>query len=102
MSNVAGKWDMVVHTFLGDQFAIHEFIVNGDVLTGKVTDKGNGAQSEITDGKVDGDKFEYEFKIKIPIGNLKFHMTGEYVADGTIKGISKNAMGKFNFEATRM
>lgn len=102
MSNLTGKWDVVVHTFIGDQFAFHELTADGEILTGTVTDKGNGSAAEIYDGKVEGDKFAYEFKIKIPIGNLKFKIDGELLADGTIKGVSKNAMGKFEFTGVRV
>ncbi len=102
MNNIEGKWDVTVHTFLGDQFSVHEFKINGNELKGNVTDKGNGAQSEIVEGTVDGENFEYQFSIKIPIGKLRFRMKGELLADGTIKGISKNAMGKFEFVGKRI
>lgn len=102
MSNLTGKWDVVVHTFIGDQFAFHNLNVDGENLTGTVTDKGNGSEAEVTEGKVNGNKFNYEFKIKIPIGNLKFKIEGEILEDGTIKGISKNAMGKFEFTGVRV
>lgn len=102
MSNLTGKWDVVVHTFIGDQFAYHELTVDGDSLTGTVTDKGNGSAAEIYEGKVEGNTFSYEFKIKIPIGNLKFKIDGEILADGSIKGVSKNAMGKFDFTGVRV
>ena len=101
MSSLTGKWDVVVHTFIGDQFAFHELNVEENKLTGVVTDKGNGATAEIYDGEIDGNNFKYEFKIKIPIGHLKFKISGE-VQDDKIKGVSKNAMGKFNFEGTKL
>lgn len=101
MATLTGKWDIVVHTFIGDQFAIHELSVDGETLTGTVTDKGNGSKAEIMDGKVDGNTFNYNFKIKIPIGHLKFDINGE-ISDDTIIGISKNAMGKFKFEGKRI
>ena len=97
MSALVGKWDVVVHTFMGDQFAVHDLTVNGSELTGTVMDKGNGATTDIYDGSVDGNKFHYVFKIKIPIGNLEFTIDGELLADGTIKGTSANAMGSFEF-----
>jgi hypothetical protein len=36
MENLTGKWDVVVHTYIGDQFAYHELTADGDKLTGTV------------------------------------------------------------------
>lgn len=102
MEKLTGKWDVVVHTFIGDQFAFHELKVEGDTLTGFVTDKANGSKAEINKGRIEGDKFFYEFQIKIPIGNLTFEIEGEMLPDGSIKGVSQNAMGKFDFTGVRV
>ena len=101
MSELAGKWNVVVHTYMGDQFSNHELTVDGDVLTGVITDGGNGNQAEIKNGKVEGNKFSYTFQIKIPIGEMEFKMEGELTEEGTLKGQSSNAMGSFEFEAAR-
>lgn len=101
MEKLNGKWDIVVHTYMGDQSAFHELSVEGNVLTGKVTDKGNGAQAVIQDGKVDGNKFSYNFEIQIPVGKLKMMLEGEYLENETIKGTSSNAMGQFEFDGKK-
>lgn len=102
MNKLDGIWNITVHTFIGDQFSTHTYLAEGDVLTGKVKDKGNGNETAILDGKIDGSKFSYQFELKIPIGKMKFTLEGEISEDGaTIKGKSKNAMGKFDFSGTR-
>lgn len=101
MSGLAGKWNIVVHTYMGDQFSTHEYVVDGDTLTGEITDGGNGNKAAVQNGKVDGNCFSFTFRIQIPIGDLEFNMSGELKEDGTIGGISKNAMGEFEFEGTK-
>lgn len=101
MAELTGKWNVVVHTYMGDQFAVHELAVDGDKLTGTVTDGGNGNQTEILDGKVDGNKFSYHFALRIPIGDMEFRIEGELQEDGTVKGNSTNPMGTFEFDGTK-
>jgi len=101
MSQFDGKWDVVVHTFMGDQKSEHTFQVDGNELTGSIMDKGNGNIAPITSGTVDGNKINFQFTIKIPIGEMEFAMTGELSEDGMIRGTSSNAMGSFEFEAVR-
>lgn len=101
MADLAGKWNMVVHTYMGDQFSEHEYIVEGDALKGVITDKSNGNKAEIMNGKVNRNQFSYKFTIKIPIGEMEFTMIGELSEEGTTKGTSSNAMGSFEFDGTR-
>ncbi len=101
MDKFSGMWDIVVHTYMGDQFSEHEYSVEGSTLKGVITDKGNGNKAEIVDGTVDGNSISYKFTIKIPIGEMEFHMTGELMEDGKIKGNSSNAMGSFEYEAVK-
>lgn len=101
MAELTGKWNVVVHTYMGDQFATHELTADGSTLTGRVIDGGNGNQTEILDGKVDGNKFSYHFALRIPIGDMEFQIEGELMEDGTIKGNSTNPMGTFEFDGTK-
>lgn len=102
MAKLSGKWDVTVHTYIGDQFSLHEFSVDGDTLTGTVTDKGNGNSAPLLEGKVEGNKFSYKFTLKIPIGEMEFQFEGALLEDGTLKGTSSNAMGSFDFDAVRV
>lgn len=101
MNALTGKWKVVVHTYMGDQFATHELTADGDRLTGKVIDGGNGNSTEILDGKVDGNRFSYHFALRIPIGDMEFAIEGELLDDGSIKGSSTNPMGTFEFDGTK-
>lgn len=101
MAQLAGAWKVTVHTFMGDQFSTHEYTVDGDALTGVITDGSNGSKAQIRDGKTDGTNFEYKFEIKTAIGEMEFTMAGALQGDGTIKGSSSNAMGSFDFDAVR-
>ncbi len=102
MAGIQGAWNIVVHTYMGDQNSLHEYEVDGGVLTGTITDGGNGNKAQIREGKVDGDHFSFQFTIKIPIGEMEFTMDGALQADGRLKGNSSNAMGSFEFEGTRV
>ena len=98
--SLKGKWEVVVHTYMGDQSSFHELDVEGNNVSGTVTDKGNGNTVDVVDGKFDDGKFSYGFTLKIPIGELDFTINGELVEDGKIKGQSVNAMGSFDFDGT--
>ena len=100
MSKLNGTWNIVLHTFMGDMRSTLAATVEGDVLTGTVTDASNGAVAPVVNGKVDGDKFSYEVTIKTAVGEMTNTLTGELVGD-VLKGTSSNAMGSFEFEATR-
>ena len=100
MSKLNGTWNIVLHTFMGDMRSTLVATVEGDTLTGTVTDASNGACAPIENGKVDGDKFSYQVTIKTAVGEMTNTLTGELVGD-TLKGKSANGMGEFDFEATR-
>lgn len=101
MSQFNGKWDVVVHTFMGDQRSEHIFQVKDNLLTGTIMDIGSGNIVNITSGILNGNKINYQFTIKIPIGEMEFTMEGEMSEDETIHGTSSNAMGSFEYEAVR-
>ena len=100
MSKITGKWNVTVHTYMGDQRAVHEYTVDGDKITAVITDGANGASTR-AEGTVDGDKFTFTFTLKVAIGEMTFTINGELVDDNTIKGTSGNAMGSFDFDGVR-
>ena len=100
MSKLNGTWNITVHTFMGDMRSILNATVEGDVITGTVTDASNGACAPVVNGRVDGDKFSYQVTIKTAVGEMTNTLTGELVG-GVLKGKSANGMGEFDFEATR-
>lgn len=101
MAELTGKWAITVHTFMGDQRSTHDIKVDGNTVSGTITDGGNGSQVEFTGGTTDGTNYSYEFEIKAAIGKMKFKMEGALQEDGTLKGVSANAMGKFDYDGVR-
>lgn len=97
---MTGTWKLVVHTYMGDMRSTLNVTVDGDKLTGTVTDDGNGAVAPVENGYVNGSKFGYTLTIKTPVGEMTNELNGELVGD-TLKGTSKNAMGEFEFDAVR-
>ena len=100
MSKLNGTWNITVHTFMGDMRSILNATVEGDTITGTVTDASNGACSPIENGKVDGDKFSYQVTSKTAVGEMTNPLPGELVGD-MLKGKSANGMGEFDCDATR-
>lgn len=103
MSKLDGKWNIVVKTYMGDMPSVAEFKEEGGALTGTVTDSGNGNSAPVVDGVVDGDSFSYKVTLRVPIGDVTNELSGVIDAAGTaLSGTSRNAMGEFPFEATRV
>lgn len=101
MSDLNGVWDVIIHTYMGDQFSEHKLEVADYVLSGTITDKGNGNKVSIYETQVSDNKYSYKFTIKIPIGEMEFFIEGELKEDSKIYGNSSNAMGNFPFEGTK-
>ena len=59
--SVAGEWQATFNTPIGAMNCHYTFKVTGKVLTGSVVAEmsGNKSESEITDGKIDGDKITF-------------------------------------------
>lgn len=101
MSVLNGKWNMVVKTYMGDMPNTADFTVNGDKLTGTVTDNANGACVPVDNGTVSGNDFGYQITIKTPVGEMTNEIRGAVNGD-SITGKSKNAMGEFDLIGTRL
>ena len=102
MSKMNGTWKVVMHTYMGDMYSELEARVEGDQLLGTATDSANGAKGEISNGKVDGNKFSYDLTIRAVVGELTNHIEGVMVDDDTLSGSSTNPMGTFEMEAHRV
>jgi hypothetical protein len=61
--SVAGAWQAEWNAGIGIMTCNYTFKVNGKVLTGKVNAEMNGteSESEITDGKIEGDKISFSW-----------------------------------------
>jgi len=74
----SGKWTAEFNTQIGVQKYTYEFHVDGTKLTGKATNE--HGETEITEGKIDGDNISF-------VENLNFNrMDLRIVYTGTING----------------
>ncbi len=77
-----GKWTAEVQGRMGTQTITFEFHVDGSTVTGKITTP--RGDSDITDGKVDGDNISFAQVVNFNGNDMKINYTGK--ADGdTIK-----------------
>jgi opacity protein-like surface antigen len=77
-----GKWTAEVQGRMGAQTITFDFHVDGATLTGKVSSP--RGESDITDGKVDGDNISFAQVVNFNGNEMKINYTGK--ADGdTIK-----------------
>lgn len=98
---MTGKWDIVVHTYMGDMTSHCDYHVEGAALTGTVEDAANGAVAPIEDGKFEDGKFSYKLTIKTAVGEMTNELAGTVDGD-TLTGKSKNAMGEFDVTGKRV
>ena len=52
-----GKWELTVHTYMGDMRSHMEYHVEGNVLTGTGEDASNGAVAQIENGRFENGEF---------------------------------------------
>lgn len=95
-----GKWELTVHTYMGDMRSHCEYKVEGEKLTGTVEDAGNGAVAPIDNGVIRDGEFSYDITIKTAVGEMTNHLTGKIEGEKLV-GKSKNGMGEFDFDAVR-
>lgn len=74
-ADVTGTWKGTANTSMGAIERTFVFKVDGKKLTGETTSAMTG-KSTITDGKVDGDKVEFNVAITVQGYDLKLHYTG--------------------------
>jgi hypothetical protein len=63
--SVAGTYDVVTKTPMGDQQGKFTVNVDGDSFTGQVT--GPMGAMDVQDGKVDGNKLTWKMDMKVPM-----------------------------------
>ncbi len=77
-ADVTGKWNATVETPRGTQNLTFDFHADGATLTGKVTTP--RGDSDITDGKIDGDNISFTQVVNFNGNEMKINYTGK--ADG--------------------
>jgi len=94
-SEVEGKWTATIETENGPFTFFAEYKVNGNQISGTLSsDMGS---VDISEGKIDGDEFEYTFEIDY----YKMKHEGKLV-DGKLKIKSSGEYGESEFEMTRV
>jgi hypothetical protein len=96
--SVAGTYECVTKTPMGDQKSDVTIVVDGDTFSG--TNAGAMGSMEMENGKVDGNKLTWTMKMTVP---MPMTLEGEATVDGdTITGTVKaGAFGSFPLSGTR-
>ena len=99
MANVDGSWDTLVKSPMGDQKATLTITSAGDTFNG--TYSGAMGNTDIKDGKVDGDRLTWKLDITVP---MPMTLDGDATVDGdTITGtVTAGAFGAFPLTGTRV
>lgn len=97
--SVAGTYDIVTKTPMGDQQGKFTVAVNGDSFTGSVA--GPMGDMAVKDGKVDGSKLTWKMDMKVP---MPMELECEATVDGdAITGsVKAGAFGSMAMSGTRV
>lgn len=77
MSGIAGTWDCVMSTPMGDQQAVMELAAAGEGVSGTSTN--DFEKLELSDGRFDGRVLTWKMVASFP---FKMKMSGEVTVDG--------------------
>ena len=96
--SVAGTYECITKTPMGDQKSDVTIIVDGDTFTG--SNVGAMGSMDLEDGKVDGNKLTWSMKMTVP---MPMTLDGEATVDGdTLTGsVKAGAFGTFPMNGTR-
>jgi hypothetical protein len=96
--SVAGTYECVTKTPMGDQKSDVTIVVDGDTFTG--TNVGAMGSMELENGKVDGNKLTWSMKMTVP---MPMTLEGEATVDGDTLtgGVKAGAFGTFAMSGTR-
>ncbi len=95
---IQGKWNITINTPMGDKSGVLDLMVDGDRLTGSLSDAGHYAA--ISDGKIEGNRLKWSAKITKPM-RMSFKFTATVDADH-IRGEAKHLFGSAPFSGTRL
>lgn len=96
--SVAGNYDCVTKTPMGDQKSVFSVVVDGDAFSGK--NEGALGSMDIYDGKVDGNTLTWKMDMKVP---MPMTLEGTATVDGdTLTGsVNAGAFGAMPMSGTR-
>lgn len=97
--SVAGTYDIVTKTPMGDQKGTFAVNVDGDSFTGSVSSAMMGSM-EVSEGKVDGNRLTWKMEMKVP---MPMTLEGDATVDGdSITGeVKAGAFGSMALSGTR-
>ncbi len=99
MMAIDGTYKIIAKAPMGNQEGILIYKMEGDALTGSMTQGKNVFEFE--NGKFDGTHFEHVMKFKTPMGAIKTNVSG--TLDGeNISGTFKAMMTTMHFSGTRV
>jgi hypothetical protein len=81
--DITGKWTASFDTQVGRQNYTYEFAVRDKVLSGTI--KSDMGQSDVIDGKVEGDKVTFVEKLAFQGNEVRITYTGQIVSSDEIK-----------------
>ena len=96
--SVAGTYEVVTKTPMGDQKSDMTIVVDGDTFTG--TNSGAMGAMDLENGKIDGNKLTWSMKMTVP---MPMTLEGEATVDGDAitGGVKAGAFGTFAMAGTR-
>jgi len=92
-----GKWNVTIQTPFGDKSGVLDLVVDGDRITGSLSDSEYFAP--ITDGRVEGNELKWSAKITKPM-RLSFRFSAVVDTD-SIRGEAKHLFGIARFIGRR-
>ena len=98
MSNVAGNYDCVTKTPMGDQKSVFSIVVDGDTFSGK--NEGAPGSMDIYDGKVDGNTITWKMDMKVPMP-MTLEGTATVDGDALTGSVNAGAFGAMPMSGTR-
>ncbi len=95
---VAGTYDVVTKTPMGDQTGVFTVNVDGDTFTGSV----NGAMGsmDVSNGKVDGDRLTWTMDMKVPMP-MTLECEATVSGDALSGSVKAGAFGSMDMTGTR-
>ena len=96
--SVAGQYDCVTKSPMGDQKSVLTVNVDGDSWTG--SNAGQMGSLDITDGKVDGNTLTWTMDMKVPMP-MKLEGTATVDSDTITGQIKAGAFGTMAMSGTR-
>ena len=99
--SIAGEWQATFNTPIGAMNCHYTFKVKGKILTGSVVAEmsGNRSESEITEGKIDGDKITF---VWVYNNDVQMSSTGKLEGNELKLTRQAGSYGSENAVATRI